>query len=68
MPIGPTITVRMNTTAYGHELGEQVIIRTDPTGIPMDQMWRRRLKDRGVPCDIIKPTKKTKTKTKNKGD
>lgn len=56
-----TMKMKMNTTVYGHTVGQLVKVECSSEGIPTDQMWRRRLKDRAVPCEIV-VEKKVKSK------
>ncbi len=60
------ITLVMDTTVYGHEIGQKIEVAADIEGTPLDQMWRRRLADSGGVCHVEEASQKTKTKTKTK--
>lgn len=39
------IKIKLNQPMAGYESGREVTIQTDRSGVPLEQFWRRRLRD-----------------------
>ena len=50
----------------GYTKGQAVTVQTDSTGIPLEQFWRKRLKDASVDCcvEVVKASESKKGKSK----
>ena len=51
----------MDTTVYGHEIGQKIKVKADAEGTPLDREWRNKLADETV-CHVEQASKKTKDK------
>jgi hypothetical protein len=51
----------MDTTAYGHEIGQKIKVEADVEGTPLDREWRDRMSERDS-CHVEQASKKTKDK------
>jgi len=58
------IKVVMNTTVYGHTVGEEVTLDADSKGTPLLKVWRKRLQDKGEPCTLLMSEEPKRRKTK----
>jgi hypothetical protein len=53
-----TIKLKINNVA-GHVSGSEVTVKTDSHGVPLENKWRRRLKDAETDkcVEVVEPTK-----------
>ena len=52
----------INKAVHGYKIGQTVMIELDNRGIPVDRLWRRRLKDAKIDGCISRKVKQPKTK------
>lgn len=64
------INIKINGTIPGHYKDQIISIATDDKGTPLDEFWRRRLKDaeRDNCCEIVKPRAVARSKAKKEED
>ncbi len=50
-----TIQIKVNGTLPGYAKGRVITVACDPTGIPLEEYWRRRLKDAETDncCEVV---------------
>ena len=59
--------IKVNKQFGDHKPGTIVDVDCDETGIPLNHIWRRRLKDAETDncCEIVKPKPKSKPKSES---
>jgi hypothetical protein len=64
------LRVRGPVSIHGKNPNEEFTVSTDPDGVPIDLLWRKRLSDGGVECvtvaTTLPPAPFTATPTKKK--
>ncbi len=65
-----TIKIKVNTAfpLHGAKAGQEITIKVDANGIPLDKNWRRRLRDSAIDGNIEIVGNKTRTSSKFKKD
>lgn len=60
------IDLKLNKPMAGYEAGRTVTVQADPSGVPLDRFWRRRIKDAKIDncLEVIKPSKPKSEKAK----
>lgn len=58
------IKIKINGTIVGYKVDQVINVAADKHGTPLDQFWRRRLKDAEIDhcCEVVKSQKTVRSK------